>query len=68
MSFLHGEITEDEALEQTVAGTRRFARKQDAWFRKDPRITWVRWDDPERAAGAVAAVHRSLTIDGRAPG
>ncbi|MFP5391392.1 MAG: DUF3016 domain-containing protein [Gammaproteobacteria bacterium] len=32
----------------------------DTWFRKDPRITWVRSDDPERVARAVAAV-RALT-------
>ena len=42
--------------EQTVTGTRRFARRQDSWFRKDPRITWVGWDDPERVAKALAAV------------
>ena len=57
LAFLDGRITEEEAFEQTVSGTRRFARKQDAWFRKDPRITWVRWDDPQRAARAVSAAH-----------
>jgi tRNA dimethylallyltransferase len=59
LAFLDGDISEEEALEQTVTGTRRFARKQDAWFRKDARITWVGYDDPERVARAVAAV-RSL--------
>jgi len=56
LAFLDGEITEEQALEQTVTGTRRFARRQDSWFRKDPRITWVGWDDPERVARALAAV------------
>ena len=56
LAFLDGEITEDEAKEQTVAGTRRFARRQDSWFRKDPRITWVAWDDPDRVAKALAAI------------
>jgi tRNA dimethylallyltransferase len=60
LAFLDGEISEDEAFEQTVAGTRRFARKQDAWFRKDPRITWVRWDDPDRVEQALSAVR---TVD-----
>ena len=60
LAFLDGTISEDEAFEQTVAGTRRFARKQDAWFRKDPRITWVGWNDPDRAARAVSAVR---TVD-----
>jgi tRNA dimethylallyltransferase len=56
LAFLAGDLTEDDAFEQTVAGTRRFARKQDAWFRKDPRISWVGWDDPQRVAHAVSAV------------
>ncbi|MGH3329690.1 MAG: tRNA (adenosine(37)-N6)-dimethylallyltransferase MiaA [Nocardioidaceae bacterium] len=56
LAFLDGEITEDEAKEQTITGTRRFARRQDSWFRKDPRITWVAWDDPDRAHKALAAV------------
>ena len=56
LAFLDGEITEEQAREQTVTGTRRFARRQDSWFRKDPRITWVGWDDPERVAKALAAV------------
>ncbi|SDE39895.1 tRNA (adenosine(37)-N6)-dimethylallyltransferase MiaA [Auraticoccus monumenti] len=41
LQHLAGEITEDEAREQTVARTRRFARKQLGWFRRDPRIVWT---------------------------
>ncbi len=47
LRFLAGEATEDEAHEATVVGTRRFARKQDSWFRKDPRITWIPYDNPQ---------------------
>ncbi|CAA9373431.1 MAG: tRNA dimethylallyltransferase [uncultured Nocardioidaceae bacterium] len=56
LAHLSGEMTEVEALEATVNGTRRFARKQDAWFRKDPRIHWVDWDDPGVVESAVAVV------------
>jgi tRNA dimethylallyltransferase len=42
LGFLDGEIDEDEAKRRTVVGTRRFARRQDGWFRKDPRVHWVR--------------------------
>jgi tRNA dimethylallyltransferase len=56
LAFLAGQITEEEARERTVSGTRRFARRQDSWFRKDPRIVWVRHDDPERVARALEAV------------
>jgi tRNA dimethylallyltransferase len=41
LSFLRGEMTEDEARESTVTGTRKFARRQDKFFRKDPRIRWL---------------------------
>lgn len=44
LAFLAGETTEDEAREQTVTGTRKFARRQERWFRKDPRITWLPHD------------------------
>ena len=53
LAFLDGEVTEEQARELTVSGTRRFARRQDSWFRKDDRITWVRWDDPDRVARAL---------------
>jgi tRNA dimethylallyltransferase len=59
LAFLDGEIAEEEAMEQTIAGTRRFARRQDSWFRKDPRITWVAWDDPDQVGKAVAAIGRA---------
>lgn len=48
LRHLAGEINEAEAREQTITGTRRFARRQDSWFLKDPRINWVAHDDPER--------------------
>ena len=56
MAFLAGETTEDEARDRTAAATRRFARRQDSWFHKDPRITWVDTSDPDRLARAMAAV------------
>jgi tRNA dimethylallyltransferase len=55
-AHLLGETSEDEAREATKAATRRFARRQDSWFRKDPRVVWVRWDDPARLDVALAAV------------
>lgn len=41
LAFLDGELSEDEARLRTASGTRRFARKQLGWFRRDPRITWL---------------------------
>lgn len=56
LDFLDGKISEEEAKERTITATRRFARRQDSWFRKDPRITWVAWDAPDRVAKAVAVI------------
>lgn len=54
LEFLDGACTEQEAKDATVAGTRRFARRQDSWFRKDPRIHWLRWDAPDLLDRAFA--------------
>jgi len=56
MAHLAGERTAGEAREATKAATRRFARRQDSWFHKDDRITWVGAGDPDRLGVAVAAV------------
>ena len=41
LRFLDGELSEDEAAAQTILATRRFVRRQESWFRRDPRITWL---------------------------
>ena len=40
-AHVRGECSLDEALDLAVRRTRRFARRQDRWFRRDPRIHWV---------------------------
>jgi tRNA dimethylallyltransferase len=55
-AHLRGEISRDEAIARTQAATRRFARRQDGWFRKDPRVVWVRFDDPGRVDTALKEV------------
>ncbi|MEE2682563.1 MAG: tRNA (adenosine(37)-N6)-dimethylallyltransferase MiaA [Actinomycetota bacterium] len=39
--YLKGEVGFDDALNQAITDTRKFARKQERWFRRDPRICWV---------------------------
>ena len=41
LAYLDGELTEAHAREATIQATRRFARKQAGWFRRDQRIRWV---------------------------
>jgi tRNA dimethylallyltransferase len=54
--YLAGEWTEDQAREETVRATRKFARRQEAWFRRDPRVRWIDYDAPvERALDTIDA-------------
>ncbi len=39
-SHLDGLLSLDEALDEARRRTKRFARRQQRWFRRDPRITW----------------------------
>ncbi len=48
---LRGEMTREEAVEATVKRTGNLARRQMAWFRRDPRIRWF----DVGAAGAIEA-------------
>lgn len=66
IALLNGEIDEAEARERTAQSTRRFARRQDSWFRKDPRITWLPYDDSallDKAIDVLAAGNRTGTDD-----
>ena len=41
LAMLDGELTEEEAVEQTITGTRRYVRRQRSWFNRDPRTVWL---------------------------
>jgi tRNA dimethylallyltransferase len=41
LRYLDGEWTLEQARDETVKATKRFARRQESWFRRDPRITWL---------------------------
>jgi tRNA dimethylallyltransferase len=56
LAFLAEETTEDEAHEATIVGTRKFARRQDRLFRRDPRIQWLPYDAPDLLERAIEVV------------
>lgn len=56
LRLLDGECTEQEALEETQRATRRFARRQDTWFRRDERITWLPYDADDLLEQAVGLI------------
>jgi tRNA dimethylallyltransferase len=54
LRYLDGEISEAQAREMTITGTRKFARRQESWFRKDGRITWLPYDHHDLVSAAYA--------------
>ncbi|MFJ4028126.1 tRNA (adenosine(37)-N6)-dimethylallyltransferase MiaA [Paenarthrobacter sp. NPDC089989] len=54
LKVLDGHAGIPEAVEETIVATRQFARRQLTWFRADPRIHWLDWQDPALVAKAVA--------------
>lgn len=46
LRFLDGEISQDEARQRTIDDTKKFARRQQRWFRRDDRIQWRPFDAP----------------------
>ncbi|WP_151775254.1 tRNA (adenosine(37)-N6)-dimethylallyltransferase MiaA [Streptomyces abyssomicinicus] len=64
LAALAGECTEDEARAETVRATKRFARRQDSWFRRDPRVHWLSGaadDATELPERALALLERPVT-------
>jgi tRNA dimethylallyltransferase len=56
LKFLDGECAEADAAAQTVQATRRFVRRQESWFRRDPRVRWLPGPGAAAAGAAVAAI------------
>ncbi len=62
LRFLDGEWTEQEAAAQTVRATRRFVRRQESWFRRDPRIRWLAASEASEVGEAGGADLALATI------
>ena len=45
LDHLGGRCSLDEAVEAAVSAPRHFARRQERWFRRDPRIEWLDADE-----------------------
>ena len=54
---LEGELSLDEAVARTVKRTKALARRQLAWFRRDPRVRWFAHDMPGLAQAVAGYLH-----------
>jgi tRNA dimethylallyltransferase len=68
LRVLAGEWELPHAEAQTVLATRRFARRQEAWFRRDPRIRWLPAGDADRAGLPGSALAWCRRVAGLAAG
>jgi tRNA dimethylallyltransferase len=59
LDHVAGRCSLDEAAARAIARTRRFAVRQERWFRRDPRVHWV--DIATDPLDAVPAVLGALT-------
>lgn len=48
MAVVRGELKQEEAIRETQAATRRYAKRQRTWFRREPDVKWFEGfgDDP----------------------
>jgi tRNA dimethylallyltransferase len=61
LAQLDGTLTQAQAQEQTVALTRRFARRQESWFTPDPRITWLDAGAPDLLETALRVARATVS-------
>ncbi|MEY9848582.1 tRNA dimethylallyltransferase [Streptacidiphilus sp. BW17] len=59
LAQIDGEYGEAAARAETVRATRRFARRQESWFRRDPRVNWL---DRDTAAPLDDLLEQALAL------
>jgi tRNA dimethylallyltransferase len=55
------QLSEEETRREIVRATRRFARRQRSWFRRDPRVEWLA-AGPTLADDACNVVRRTIDV------
>jgi tRNA dimethylallyltransferase len=56
-SFLDGDLSLDEAIEKIKTNTRRYAKRQLTWFKRDESI---RWFSPDQLNGIISYVEGEI--------
>lgn len=63
IAYLDGKCTYVEAIEQLKQNTRRFAKRQLTWFRKDKRIRWIDRESTPDVIGYIMEEIESAHLD-----
>jgi tRNA dimethylallyltransferase len=61
LQMVQGRITEQQAIESTQLETRRYAKRQQTWFRKEQGVHWIEGfgDNPRVQTEALAILQRT---------
>jgi len=64
VQMLKGEFDRDAAVSAVQQAHRNYAKRQMTWFRREPKVFWVRGfgDEPRVLTEAIAAVQSELTL------
>jgi tRNA dimethylallyltransferase len=62
LAQLDGEMTQEQAIEQTSMLTARYARRQMSWFRRDERINWFDFEDAGMQASVLELVRQQVPL------
>jgi tRNA dimethylallyltransferase len=62
LAQLDGTFTQSEAITDTVRLTQKYARRQMSWFRRDPRIQWLDYQDESINTEALTLVSSWLDL------
>ena len=59
-AYLDGKWSLPEAVERVKGNTRRYARKQLTWFKRDPQMEWLSPDDEQAVLDVLAKKRKKL--------
>ncbi|WP_138275193.1 tRNA (adenosine(37)-N6)-dimethylallyltransferase MiaA [Rhodoluna limnophila] len=62
LNQIDGLMSEEEAIADTVRLTQKYARRQMSWFRRDPRINWLDYQDVQFQSKALQLVTNWLDL------
>lgn len=65
ISYLNGEIDLERAIELIKRNTRRYAKRQMTWFRKDDRIKWLEIKNESDIHNSVKLIYNEINRKGR---
>ena len=61
IAYLDGNETLEQAREAVARGTRRYAKRQRTWFRRNPETHWILQSEPPDFSAVLSEARRVLT-------